>query len=101
MKKYHGIWMASFLLATIFSIGGQGIAYSLSKHFMPIMPVYYLTGVTILGYLLYLQTAFLLFRLLKNKNFTCKYLKPIAVLLFIIALHASGWSFFVTAMWWG
>ena len=53
MKKFYGLLIGSFLLATIFCVFGQGIAYFLNEHFIPIWPVYYLTGLTILGFLLY------------------------------------------------
>ncbi len=101
MKKFYGLLIGSFLLATIFCVFGQGIAYFLSEHFIPIWPVYYLTGLTILGFLLYLLTAFLIYQLFKKQDSTFKYLEPIGVLLFITAFSASFWSLFVTAMWWG
>lgn len=102
MKKLYGLLIGSFLLATIFCVFGQGIAYFLSEHFVTIWwPIYYLTGLTILGFLLYLLTAFLIFHLFKKQESAHKYLEPISVLLFITALSASIWSLFVTAMWWG
>lgn len=101
MKRFYGLLIGSFLLATVFSVFGQGIAYFLNENFVPIWPVYYLTGLTILGFLLYLLTAFLIFYAYKNKNSTYKYLEPIMILLFISAFGASIWSLFVTAMWWG
>lgn len=101
MKKFYGLLIGSFLLATIFCVFGQGIAYFLSEYFIPIWPVYYLTGLTILGFLLYLLTALLIFSSFKKQDSTYKYLEPIVVLLFITAFSASLWSLFVTAMWWG
>ncbi|WP_282020903.1 hypothetical protein [Planomicrobium okeanokoites] len=101
MKKFYGLLIGSFLLATIFCVFGQGIAYFLNEHFIPIWPVYYLTGLTILGFLLYLLSAFLIFHSFKKQDSTYKYLEPIVVLLFIAAFSASIWSLFVTAMWWG
>ncbi|WP_203332572.1 hypothetical protein [Planococcus beigongshangi] len=101
MKTFYGFLIGSFLLATIFSVFGQSIAYFLSEHFIPIWPVYYLTALTGLGFLLYLLTAFLIFRSFKKRQPAYQYLEPIAVLLFIAGLSASVWSIIVTAMWWG
>lgn len=101
MKKFYGLLIGTFVLATIFSVFGQGIAYFLSEHFLPIWPAYYLTGLTVLGVLLYLVTAFLIFRSFKKQDSTYEYLEPVVVLLFIGASGASVWSFFVTVMWWG
>ncbi|WP_033542752.1 hypothetical protein [Planococcus sp. CAU13] len=101
MKKFYGVLIGSFLLATIFSVFGQGIAYFLNEHFIPISPVYYLTGLTTMGFLLYLLTAVLIFRSHRKQDSAYKYLEPIGVLLFITAFCASVWSLIVTAMWWG
>lgn len=101
MKKFYGVLISSFLLATIFCVFGQGIACFLNEHFLPIWPVYYLTGLTVLGFLLYLLTAILIFRSFKRRDGAYKYLEPIAVLLFIAAFSASAWALIVTAMWWG
>lgn len=101
MKKFYGFLIGSFLLATILCVFGQGIAYFLHEHFIPIWPVYYLTGLTILGFLLYVLTAFLIFRSFKKQQPTYQYLEPIVVLIFIAASCASVWALFVTAMWWG
>jgi len=101
MRKFYGVLISSFLLATIFCVFGQGIAYFLNEHFLPIWPLYYLTGLTVLGILLYLLTAILIFYSFKKHPPAHQYLEPVAVLLFIAAGSASLWSFFVTVMWWG
>lgn len=101
MKKFYGVLIGSFLLATIFCVFGQWIAYFLSEHFIPIWPAYYLTALTGVGFLLYLLTAFLIFRSFKKQQPTYQYLEPIVVLLFIAGFSASVWSLIVTAMWWG
>lgn len=101
MGKFHGMLITSLLTATILCIFGQGIAYFLSEHVVGIHPIHYLTGLTILGWLLYLLSAFLIFRLSKQQNSTYTYFRELIMVLFIPAPIAVVWSIFVIAMWWG
>lgn len=101
MKNFYGVLIGIFLLATVLCIFGQGMAYFLSEYFVPISPVYYLTGMTILGIFLYLVAGFLLFRLFKKQEFASNNRPFYLLILFTVGPIASIWSFFVTVMWWG
>lgn len=101
MGKIYRILVTSLLTATILCIFGQRIAYFLSKHVIGIHPIYYLTGLTILGWLLYLVSVFLIPRLFKHQNSAYTYFRELIMVLFITAPIAVIWSIFVVAMWWG
>ena len=101
MRKLQGWVVACFLLATTLCVFGQGMAYFLNEYFMPLMPIYYLTGITIIGISLYVVTAILTFFLFKKKGFISDNKEICLMVLSIIASSASLWAFFVTAMWWG
>lgn len=101
MKKIY-VWLVGiFLLATILCIFGQGIAYFLSEKVISIYPVYYLTGLTISGLVLYLAAGLGVFRLIEKRESSIRRFEFFIVLLFIVSLSAAIWSIFVTAMWWG
>ncbi|WP_041061541.1 hypothetical protein [Jeotgalibacillus campisalis] len=101
MKNFNRVWIGMFLLATVLCIFGQGLAYFLSEYFIPTAPVFYLTGSTIIGILLYLVSGFLLFLLFKKQDSVSHYRDLFLLVFFIVAPGASIWSIFVTAMWWG
>ncbi|ANU23359.1 hypothetical protein [Planococcus donghaensis] len=101
MRKFYVVLLGTFLLATVFCVFGQGLAYFLSEHFVQISPVYYLTGLTILGIFLYVVTGFLVFRLFKKEEFVSKNREFYLLTLFTVAPSVSIWAFFVTVMWWG
>ncbi|WP_088006954.1 hypothetical protein [Indiicoccus explosivorum] len=90
-----------FLLATVLCFFGQETAYFLSENSVPIHPVYYLTGMTVLGIFLYLIAGFLLLRLFKKQGAAEKSRMFYLLIFFIVAPSASAWAFFVTVMWWG
>ncbi|TWT07706.1 hypothetical protein FQV26_07815 [Planococcus sp. CPCC 101016] len=101
MRKIS-IWMIGcFLMATIICIFGQGLAYFLSENIAPIAPVYYLTGLTILGVLLYVVTGVLLYFFFKKQTITSENQGICLMILGIVAPSSSAWAFFVTVMWWG
>ncbi|MDG5471324.1 hypothetical protein P6709_06160 [Jeotgalibacillus sp. ET6] len=101
MKKISKVWVVIFILATVLCIFGQELAYFLSEYFIPIFPVYYLSGSTIIGILLYIVSGFLLFRLFKKQDSVSHYRDLFLLVFFIVAPGASIWSIFVTVMWWG
>lgn len=101
MKKYYGWVFGSFLLATVLCIFGEGMACFLSENVVRFAPVYYLTGLTILGILLYVVTAILIFFLFKKKEFVSDNREIYLMVLGITAPSASIWAFLVTVMWGG
>lgn len=101
MRNFYLALISIFVLATVFCTFGQGMAYFLSEYFIPIYPVYYLTGLTILGIFLYLVAGFMIFRLFKKQEFASNNRPFYLLILFTVAPSASIWSFFVTVMWWG
>ncbi|TWT25933.1 hypothetical protein [Planomicrobium sp. CPCC 101110] len=101
MAKMQWVLIGTVSLATFFCVCGQGTAYFLNEHFVPVPPVYYLTGSTAFGISLYLFTAFLLYGFRKNGEPLNQYLEMFLILFFAAAPIASFWAFFVTAMWWG
>lgn len=101
MKKLQWILLISFLAASCFCIFGQGMAYFLSEHAVPIAPVYYLTALTVAGIFLYMVSGVLLLLLTKRHQKIHTHRELYAIVLFTVAPAASLWAFFVTAMWWG
>lgn len=104
MKKPYLLLVISLLTATILCVFGQGIAYFLSDHVVETYPIYYLTGLTILGWILYLLSfiMFLMFRIVfKIKDSNYIQYQGFIMIGFISAPFAVSWSFFVVAMWWG
>ncbi|MBT2569549.1 hypothetical protein [Planococcus sp. ISL-110] len=101
VKKYYAWVIGSFVVATILCVFGQGMALFLSEHVVHIEPVYYLTGLTILGISLYAVTAIFLFFLFRNQEFVSDNREIYLMILGITAPSAFSWSFFVTVMWWG
>jgi len=101
VKKLQWSLLLSFLLASCFCIFGQGMAYFLSEHVVPVAPVYYLTGLTVAGIFLYIVSGLLLFLLIKRQEKFHTHRELYAIVLLTVAPAASLWAFFVTAMWWG
>ncbi|ANU25804.1 hypothetical protein [Planococcus versutus] len=101
MRNFYVILISIFLLGTVFCVFGQGLAYFLSEYFVMIYPVYYLTGLTVLGIFLYLVAGFLVFLLFKKQEFASNNREFYLLILFTVAPSATIWSFFVTVMWWG
>lgn len=99
MKKIYVLLIGIFLLATTLCIFGQGIAHFLSEKVISIYPVYYLTGLTISGLVLYLAAGLEIFRLFKKRESSIRRFEHFIVLLFIVSLSAAIWSIFVTVMW--
>ena len=50
--KNHGMLVGSFILATVFGIFGQNIAYFLNENLVEVAPLFYLVVVTILSIVL-------------------------------------------------
>lgn len=101
MEKLQWSLLLSFLLASYFYIFGQGTAYFLSEHTVPVAPIYYLTGLTVAGIFLYIMSGLSLLLLIKHQEKFHAHRELYAVVLFTVAPAASLWAFFVTAMWWG
>ncbi|MDN7240666.1 hypothetical protein QWY14_02640 [Planococcus sp. N028] len=101
MWKFHWGLIGMLALATFFCVYGQGMAYFLNDHLIKTYPIYYLTGLTTLGILMFLVAALLLVWLFKKKKLSHNsWLFYLAILL-LVAPYASAWAFFVTVMWWG
>ncbi|ANU10726.1 hypothetical protein A1A1_09726 [Planococcus antarcticus DSM 14505] len=100
--KELSVWsIICFIFATIICVFGQEIAYFLNDYVWSIAPIYYLTGLTVLGIALYLVTGVLVFLLFRKKEFVSENREIYLMLLCITAPSASVWAFFVTVMWWG
>jgi hypothetical protein len=91
----------SLIIATLFGVFGQDIAYFLNENFIKSYPIYYLTALTVISMCLYICSTIIIFIQYKKQRIT-KNTSGIALyLFFIIGLPVSCWSLFVTAMWWG
>lgn len=93
--------LVSFAAATWLCWSGQGIAYYLNEQFVAIDALYYLTGLSIAGFLFYLLGAYFLFCLFKRRGKLTPVLAVIVVIYSIGAVLSSYFALFVTAMWWG
>ena len=95
MEIKEKIICASLIIATIFGIFGQDIAYFLNENFIKSYPIYYLTSLTVISMFLYISS--MLFIFIKKTKHTLE----IVSVIFIIGFPVSCWSLFCTAMWWG
>lgn len=101
MRKANIIIFGSLILATIFGIFGQGMAYFLKENFVEISPIYYLTVLTIISIFLYLSCFVLTYLQYKKQRINKGRLKIYFSVFGCISLLTSCWSLFVLAMWWG
>ncbi|MFP3919167.1 hypothetical protein U5N28_15290 [Lysinibacillus telephonicus] len=101
MRKMNAIIFGSLILATIFGIFGQGMAYSLNENLAKIPPIYYLTVLTIISVLLYLISFVMTFLQYKKHGSEEVNLVLYFSIIGCIGLLTTCWSLFVLAMWWG
>ncbi|MFG6147622.1 hypothetical protein [Halobacillus sp. B23F22_1] len=101
MSKTNAIIFSSLILATIFGIFGQGMAYFLKEKVVEIPPIYYLSGLTILSVILYVSGFVLTYIQYKKQKIDMDKMGVYFSLFGFIGLLTSGWSLFVLAMWWG
>lgn len=101
MKKTNAIVLGSLILATVFGVFGQGMAYFLNENFAKISPIYYLTILTIISVFLYLISIVMTYFQYKKKGIEEVKLVSYFSVISCIGLLTSCWSLFVLAMWWG
>ncbi|MCP3027053.1 hypothetical protein [Halobacillus sp. A5] len=101
MSKTNAIIFASLILATIFGILGQGMAYFLNDNFAKIPPIYYLSVLTIISVILYLSSFVLTYLQYKKRRIEKAKMGLFFSVFGGIGLLTSCWSLFVLAMWWG
>ena len=101
MKKMNTIVYVSLIIATLFGIFGQDIAYFLNENFIESYPIYYLTALTVISMCLYICLMIFIFIQYKKQRITKNKLEITLYLFFTIGLPVSCWSLLVTAMWWG
>lgn len=98
MKKVKLVTFVSFILAFILGVWGQGIAYFLRDSIVDILPIYYLTAITIISIILFIISFFLTFYLYETDN---KKALLYQLVILIVGGLTSFWSLFVLIMWWG
>jgi len=99
LKKTSILIYSSMLLATILGVYGQRISYYLPRVIGEMSPLYYLTILTVVSFLLFWASPIFVYKLTKNiekKSFAT----TIGINCFI-GIPVSAWSFFVLVMWWG
>ena len=101
MKKMNMFIYVSLIIATLFGVSGQDIAYFLNENFIESYPLYYLTTLTVISICLYICSMILIFIKYRKQRKTKNTLGIELYLCFIIGLPVSCWSLLVTAMWWG
>ncbi|WP_074733205.1 hypothetical protein [Halobacillus karajensis] len=101
MNKTNAIIIGSLILATIFGILGQGMAYFLNENFAKIPPIYYLSILTIISVILYLSSFVLTYLQYKKRRIEKDKMEVYFSTIGGIGLLTSGWSLFVLAMWRG
>lgn len=101
MIKTNVLIIGCIIVATIFGIFGQNMAYFLNEHIIEIPPIYYLTALTIMSWILYLLPIVIIVFVYKKqkikKETFINYLSVNCLIGFLISMG----SFFVLAMWWG
>ena len=89
------------LIATLFSIYGQDMTYSLYEN-MPEQPLmFYLTAITFSSVILYLISFLLTYSIVKKKEIRIEIAAFIFVPFALIAMPTTMFSLFVLLMWRG
>ncbi|MFN7252905.1 MAG: hypothetical protein ACK4M9_19355 [Anaerobacillus sp.] len=101
MSKTNAIIFGSLILATIFAIFGQGVAYFLNENLAEKHPIYYLTVLTITSIVLYFSSFVLIYLQYKKRRFDKSKIALYFSVFGGISFFISCWSLFVLAMWWG
>lgn len=99
MSKTNAIIFGSLVLATLFGVYGQGMAYFLNESFIEIHSIYSLSVLTILSIILFLISFVLSYHQYKKRKI--KKNRIVLNISVFIGLPVSCWSLFVLAMWWG
>lgn len=100
MKKSNIIIIGSLILAIILGLWGQSIAYFLHHNFVDILPIYYLTALTIISIILFLSSFILSFLQFKNNKTIEEKTLPLHFVIALISVVTSLWSLFVLIVWW-
>lgn len=93
MNKNNAIILGSLILATIFGICGQGLAYFSNEIFAKIHPIYYLTVFTIISVFLYLSSFVLIYLQYRKQRIEKDKLESYFFVLGFICFLTSCWSF--------
>lgn len=96
MRSYLPI---ALLAATLLGIFNQQIAYFIHDNILDIAPIYYVTACTTISIVLFVAMLITLFvkKQALAKGIWMIYVVITCVLMFLV----SGFSAFVTLMWWG
>ena len=97
----HMALIAIFVTAVLFTMGGQGLAYFLEGLFDTGYPIYYLTGLLVVGFLLFVAGITIALILRKRKKMTDEHSKIYVSFGSVIGLICSFVAFLITVMWWG
>ncbi|MBM7655438.1 hypothetical protein [Neobacillus cucumis] len=102
MKKVHFFIWLLMIIATIFGIYGQSLAYFVDEHMANTNPpIYFLTIFTVISVCLYLVILLFAYLMIKVKKFDNKFNIIYIYGFGMIGFCVSLWSVFVCAMWWG
>ncbi len=101
MKKSTIIVFIIFILACVFGVFGQGIAYFLNDTIYQIRPIFYLTIVTFVGIVLFLLACTLLYVQSKKGLIKEEVFHALLTLFLATGIAVTLWSLFVLIMWWG
>ncbi|WP_301109129.1 hypothetical protein [Sporosarcina sp.] len=87
------------LTATVLGVYGQWIARFLTDE--PMKALYYLTACTVISMILYTVSYIFAFVWLKNNQMNVWKMTGVFLVIVIIAVPVSMFSFLATVMWWG
>ena len=99
MKKTRITILICSITAVVLGVWGQTISYFLSNNIVAILPIYYLTAITIISVTLFILAFFLSFFLYTNreKGGGIVLIQQLGIL--AIGIPTSLWSLFVLFMW--
>lgn len=100
MKKETILIFSSLTVAALLGIYGQDLAYFLDGMKEIKLPVYYLTGITLVSILLFITTLFLIYTFVIHEKIKKTRLVPYIFLTLLIGIPTSLFSLFAVAMWW-
>lgn len=101
MKIGNLLLFLSPVIATVFGVFGQSIAYFLDDYIYDSYPIYYLTAMAGASIFLYLSSMLLIFIQSKRKKIQKDNAEVALCIIALVALPTTAWLLFVTAMWWG
>lgn len=91
----------SMIVALLLGVYGQDISYFIADNILGLLPVYYLTAVTIISIFLFLRPYIIVLKFKEKQKFGEKQLALFFLVNTLVGTITSFGSLFALIMWWG